>query len=155
VPPLEEANLGTAASLRQRLEQHRANAACAACHNQMDPLGFSLENYDASGRWRTKDGNFDVDSVGTLPDGKTIAGAKGLKGILRAQSGLFARNVTEKLLTFALGRGLEAADSAAVDEITRQAATGEYQFSSLVLGIVKSGPFQMRKGAEGGGNESK
>jgi hypothetical protein len=155
VPPLEEANLGTAASLRQRLEQHRANAACAACHNQMDPLGFSLENYDASGRWRTKDGNFDVDSVGTLPDGKTIAGAKGLKGILRARSGLFARNVTEKLLTFALGRGLEAADSAAVDEITRQAAAGEYRFSSLVLGIVKSGPFQMRKGAEGGGNESK
>ena len=86
VPPLEEANLGTAASVRQRLEQHRANPACAACHDQMDPLGFSLENYDAAGRWRTRDGNFDVDSVGTLADGKTIAGAKGLKDILRSQS---------------------------------------------------------------------
>ena len=80
VPPLEEANLGTAASVRQRLEQHRANPACAACHDQMDPLGFSLENYDAAGRWRTRDGNFDVDSVGTLPDGKTIAGRQGAEG---------------------------------------------------------------------------
>jgi hypothetical protein len=155
VPPLEEANLGTAASLRQRLEQHRANAACAACHNQMDPLGFSLENYDASGRWRTRDGNFDVDNVGTLPDGKTIAGAGGLKSVLRSQASLFGRNVTEKMLTFALGRGLESADAAAVDEISRQAAAANYRFSSFVLGIVKSAPFQMRKGAEGGGNESK
>ena len=94
--------------VRQRLEQHRANPACGACHNQMDPLGFSLENYDAAGRWRTRDGNFDVDSVGTLPDGKTIAGAKGLKEMLRSQAGLFTRNVAEKMLTFALGRGLEA-----------------------------------------------
>ena len=92
VPPLEEANLGTAASVRQRLEKHRANPACAACHDQMDPLGFSLENYDAAGRWRTRDGNFDVDSVGTLADGKTIPGAKGLKDILRSQAGLHAKS---------------------------------------------------------------
>src|SRR5205085_9502531 len=136
IPPLEEANLGTAASVRQRLEQHRANPACGACHNQMDPLGFSLENYDAAGRWRTKDGNFDVDNIGTLADGKMIAGAKGLRDILRARAGLFARNVTEKMLTFALGRGLEGTDAAAVDDISRQAAAGEYRFSSLVLGIV-------------------
>jgi hypothetical protein len=155
VPALEEANLGTAASLRQRLEQHRANPACAACHNQMDPLGFSLENYDAAGRWRTKDGNFDVDSIGTLPDGKSIAGANGLKGILRSQAGLFTRNLTEKMLTFALGRGLEATDARAVEEISRQAAAGDYKFSNLVLGIVKSSPFQMRKGTEGAGHESK
>jgi hypothetical protein len=121
----------------------------------MDPLGFSLENYDAAGRWRTRDGNFDVDSVGTLADGKTIAGANGLKGILRSQAGLFARNVAEKMLTFALGRGLEDADAAALEEITRQAAAENYRFSNLVLGIVRSSPFQMRKGAEGEGNESK
>ena len=112
VPPLEEANLGTAASVRQRLEKHRANPACAACHDQMDPLGFSLENYDAAGRWRTRDGNFDVDSVGTLADGKTIPGARGLKDILRSQAGTFTRNLTEKMLTFALGRGLESPDAA-------------------------------------------
>lgn len=155
VPPLEEANLGTAASLRQRLEQHRANPACAACHEQMDPLGFSLENYDAAGRWRTRDGNFDVDSMGTLPDGRTIPGAKGLKDILRSQTGIFTRNLAEKMLTFALGRGLEGTDAAAVEEISRLAAAGDYKFSSLVLGIVKSSPFQMRKGSDGGGHESK
>jgi hypothetical protein len=155
VPPLEETNLGIAASVRQRLEQHRANPACAACHDQMDPLGFSLENYDAAGRWRTRDGNFAVDSVGTLADGKMISGARGLKDILRAQSGTFTRNLTEKMLTFALGRGLEGTDARAVDEICRQAAAGDYKFSNLVLGIVKSSPFQMRKGMDGGGHESK
>jgi hypothetical protein len=155
VPPLEEANLGTAASLRQRLEQHRANAACATCHNQMDPLGFSLENYDAAGRWRTRDGNFDVDSVGTLPDGNTIAGAAGLKNILRSQSALFTRNLAEKMLTFALGRGLESTDAPAVEEISRQTAAADYKFSSLILGIVKSSPFQMRKGSDGGAHESR
>jgi hypothetical protein len=155
VPPLEETNLGTAASVRQRLENHRANPACAACHDQMDPLGFSLENYDAAGRWRTRDGNFDVDSVGTLADGKTIPGVRGLKDILRSQAGTFSRNLTEKMLTFALGRGLESTDARAVEEISRQAAAADYKFSSLVLGIVKSSPFQMRKGTEGGGHESK
>jgi hypothetical protein len=150
VPALEETNLGTAASLRQRLEQHRAKPACAACHNQMDPLGFSLENFDAAGRWRTKDGNFDVDSVGMLPDGRTIPGPEGLKKTLRSQSDLFARNVTEKLLTFALGRGLEASDSAAVEQIVRRSAAQDYKFSSLVLGVVNSSPFLMRKGAGGG-----
>ena len=149
VPPLEEANLGAAASLRQRLEQHRANPACGACHNQMDPLGFSLENYDAAGRWRTRDGKFDVDSLGTLPDGKTIAGGKGLREMLKSQSGLFTRNVAEKMLTFALGRGLERSDSAAVEAISREAAAGENKFSSLALAIVKSAPFQMRSGVDG------
>jgi Protein of unknown function (DUF1592)/Protein of unknown function (DUF1588)/Protein of unknown function (DUF1587)/Protein of unknown function (DUF1585)/Protein of unknown function (DUF1595) len=155
VPPLEETSLGTAASVRQRLEQHRANPACAACHDRMDPLGFSLENYDAAGRWRTRDGNFDVDSIGTLTDGKTIAGAKGLKDVLRSQADLFTRNFTQKMLTFALGRGLEGTDAPAVEEIGRQAAAGDYKFSSLILGVVKSSPFQMRKGADGGAHESK
>jgi hypothetical protein len=155
VAALEEANLGTAASQRQRLEQHRANPACAACHDQMDPLGFSLENYDASGRWRAKDGDFDVDSIGALPDGKTIDGPQGLKEILRSRADLFTRNMTGKMLTFALGRGLERSDDAVVEEIAGQAAAAEYRFSSLVLGIVNSSPFQMRKGVEGGRRESK
>ena len=89
----------------------------------MDPLGFSLENYDAAGRWRTKDGNFDVDGIGTLQDGRTVAGAKGLKDILRSQADLVTRNVTEKMLTFALGRGLEGTDAGAVEEISRLAAS--------------------------------
>src|SRR5262249_16919539 len=98
VPPLEETNLGVAASLRQRLEQPRANPACAACHNQMDPLGFSLENYDAAGAWRIKDGRYDVDNVGTLPDGRSIQGSRGLKSLLREQSDLFTRNLSQKML---------------------------------------------------------
>jgi hypothetical protein len=155
VPPLEESNLGTTASLRQRLEQHRASPACAACHNQMDPVGFSLENYDAAGHWRTKDGNFDVDNLGTLPNGKAIEGATGLKDMLRSQAGMFTRNFSEKMLTFALGRGLEGTDAAAVEEIARQTAAGDYKLSTLTLAIVNSSPFQMRRVTDGGGHESK
>ena len=154
VPVLQEANLGTAASMRQRLEQHRADPSCAVCHNQMDPIGFGLENYDAAGGWRTKDGNFDVDSSGTLPDGRSFQGAKGLKAILKAQSDLFVHNLTEKMLTYALGRGLERSDRPVVDHIARQLAASDYHFSTLVMGIVNSSPFQMRK-RDGGGNESR
>ena len=135
---LEEANLGTAASLRQRLEQHRASPACAACHDQMDPLGFSLENYDAAGRWRTRDGNFDVDSVRDAGGRKNDSGAEGLKHILRSQAGLFARNVTEKMLTFALGRGLGIHDRPAVERDPRQAAAGRLQVFDAGFGIVKA-----------------
>ena len=112
--------------MRQRLEQHRANPACAACHNQMDPLGFSLENYDAAGRWRTRDGNFDVDNVGTLPDGKTIAGAKGLKQILRGQPAVHAQRDGEDADVRARARP-GASDARAVDEIGRQAGAGRLQ----------------------------
>jgi hypothetical protein len=154
VPVLQEANLGTAASMRQRLEEHRANPSCAVCHNQMDPIGFGLENYDGAGGWRTKDGNFDVDSSGTLPDGRSFRGAKGLKEILRSQSDLFVHNLTEKMLTYALGRGLERGDKPVVDHITQQLAAKNYRFSTLVMEIVNSSPFQMRKGS-GGGNESR
>jgi hypothetical protein len=154
VPVLQEANLGTAASMRQRLEEHRANPSCAVCHNQMDPIGFGLENYDGAGGWRTKDGNFDVDSSGTLPDGRSFRGAKGLKEILRSQSDLFVHNLTEKMLTYALGRGLERSDKPVVDHITQQLAAQNHRFSILVMEIVNSRPFQMRKGS-GGGNESR
>lgn len=144
IPALLEADLGTAASLRQRLEQHRADPACAACHSQMDPIGFGLENFDAAGAWREKDGQFDVDSTGTLPDGRTFTGAKGLKQILLSQSHAFTQNFSEKLLTYALGRGLERADRALVGQISGNAARQHYRFSSLVSSIVNSPAFQMR-----------
>ncbi len=143
-PQLVETDIGTAASMRQRLEQHRANPSCAACHNSMDPIGFGLETYDAAGAWRTKDGNFDIDSSGTLPDGRSFAGAKGLKEVLKADAALFARNFTEKLLTFALGRGLERPDRPAVDQILGQCASDNYRFATLVIQIVNSRPFRMR-----------
>jgi mono/diheme cytochrome c family protein len=144
IPPLVEKDLGTAASMRQRLEQHRSNPSCAACHNAMDPIGFGLENYDAAGAWRTRDGNFDIDNSGTLPDGRSFAGAKALKEILKTDAPQFARNFTEKLLTYALGRGLERADRSVVDQISRDAASDNYRFETLVIQIVNSRPFKMR-----------
>jgi len=144
IPPLAEKDLGTAASMRQRLEQHRADPSCAACHNAMDPIGFGLEHYDAAGAWRNKDGNFDIDSSGTLPDGRSFVGAKGLKQILRADAGLFSRNFAEKLLTYALGRGLEISDRPVLDQIAHDIADDNYRFVTLVNQIVNSRPFRMR-----------
>jgi hypothetical protein len=144
IPPLEEKDLGTAASMRERLEQHRANPTCAVCHNTMDPIGFSLEHFDAAGAWRDKDGNFPVDATGTLPDGRKIDGANGLKQILRADAPVFARNFTEKLMTYALGRGLERTDKPVVDDITKKASSDDYRFASILTGIVNSRPFLMR-----------
>jgi hypothetical protein len=143
-PPLAEAEIGTTASMRRRIEQHRANPSCAACHDSMDPIGFGLENYDAAGAWRSKDGSSDIDSTGTLPDGRSFAGAKGLKEVLRADAALFARNFTTKLLTFALGRGVERTDRATVDEIVALSAKDDYRFATLVNQIVRSRPFRMR-----------
>jgi hypothetical protein len=152
IPALQDADLGTAASLRQRLEQHRSDPACAACHSQMDPIGFGLENFDASGAWRTKEGHFDIDSSGTLPDGRSFTGAKGLRQILLAQSHAFTQNFAEKLLTYALGRGLERSDRALVGQISGTVARQNYRFSSLVTAIVNSPAFQMRSlsGGDGG-----
>jgi hypothetical protein len=146
---LEEKELGTVASMRERLEQHRENPSCAVCHNQMDPIGFSLENYDAAGAWRLKDGNFDLDTTGTLPDGRSIKGAKGLKQILRADAGGFVRHFSEKLLTYALGRGLERTDRPVADHISRELARDDYRFVALVTSIVNSRPFRMRTRAGG------
>jgi hypothetical protein len=114
----------------------------------MDPIGFGLENYDASGAWREKDGNFDIDSSGTLPDGRSFTGAKELKQILRSQSDAFSQNFTEKLLTYALGRGLERSDRATVGQISSSLARNNYKFSALVTSIVNSQAFQMRASAE-------
>ena len=144
IPPLVEKDLGTAASMRQRLEQHRANPSCAVCHDRMDPIGFGLENYDAAGAWRQNDGNFEIDAGGTLPDGRSFRGAKALKQILRADAAAFARNFTEKLMTYALGRGLERVDGPVVDQIGRDAARDDYRFVSIITGIVNSRPFRLR-----------
>jgi hypothetical protein len=146
VPNLNESAIGTMASMRQQLEQHRANPACASCHTRMDPLGFGLENYDAIGHWRAQDGKFPIDSTGTLPGGKNFRTPEELKGILRADRDAFAHCLTEKMLTYALGRGLEHYDQPAVNLVCRRLAASDYRFSRLVLEIVKSLPFEMRHG---------
>ena len=144
VPSLNESNVGTEVSLRQRLEQHRRDPSCSPCHNVMDPIGFGLENYDAVGAWRTMDGKFPIEASGTLPDGHTFSGSKALKSILKGQSDQFVRNVTEKLLTYSLGRGLERFDRPTVDAISRRVAADGYKFSALVLEVVKSAPFRLK-----------
>ncbi len=145
VPNLDEAKAGSAASLRQQLEEHRKNATCASCHARMDPLGFGLENFDAIGSWRAQDGKLPIDASGTLPDGRSFRGPQELKAILRSDRDAFAEGLTEKLLTYALGRGLERYDKPTVKKIAANVAAGNYRFSSLALEIVKSLPFQMRK----------
>ena len=146
VPNLDVSAVGSEASLRQQLEAHRKNPTCAACHARMDPLGFSLENFDAIGAWRTNDGKIPIDSSGSLPDGRKFSGPDGLKGILTADRDAFARCMTSKLLTYALGRGLERYDRATVNIITKRIAADNYRFSNLVLEIVASKPFQRRRG---------
>ena len=149
VPRLDESTVGVERSIRAQMEAHRTNATCAACHQRMDPLGFGLENFDAVGAWRTQDGKFPVDATGALPDGRTFNGPVELKGILREDGDAFTRAVTEKLLTYALGRGLERYDRPTVKAVARRVAEGDYRFSVLVLEIVKSLPFQMRTGDGG------
>ena len=144
VPSLNDANIGTEVSLRERLEQHRKDPSCSPCHLLMDPLGFGLENYDAVGVWRTHDGKFPIETSGTLPGGQTFTGSKGLKEILRSKSDVFVHNVTEKLLTYSLGRGLERFDRPTVEAISRQVTDNGYKFSALVMGVVNSKPFQMQ-----------
>jgi Protein of unknown function (DUF1592)/Protein of unknown function (DUF1588)/Protein of unknown function (DUF1587)/Protein of unknown function (DUF1585)/Protein of unknown function (DUF1595)/Planctomycete cytochrome C len=146
IPQLDDKNIGASATMRQHLEAHRNNATCASCHARMDPLGFGLENFDAIGAWRDKDGKFDVDATGTLPDGKTFSGPVELRAILKSDPDAIASAITEKMLTYALGRGLELYDRPAVRTITTRMAAEDYRFSSLVLGIVNSRPFQMRRG---------
>jgi cytochrome c553 len=145
VPNLDETKIGHSASMREQLEEHRKNTTCASCHARMDPLGFGLENFNAIGAWRTEDGKFAIDASGTLPDGRSFKGPQELKAILRADRERFAEGLTEKLLTYALGRGLERYDQATVKKITERLAAEDYRFSALVLGIVRSLPFQMQR----------
>ena len=154
VPPLEEEqDGGQALTMRERMEEHRANPICASCHLIMDPLGLALENFDQAGRWRPVEESFNsrvaaftpIDTVGTLPDGTTFDGPVEMRQALLSRSDNFVATLTEKLLTYALGRGAEHYDMPAVRAITRDAARNDHRFSSLVLGIVRSVPFQMRR----------
>jgi Protein of unknown function (DUF1592)/Protein of unknown function (DUF1588)/Protein of unknown function (DUF1585)/Protein of unknown function (DUF1587)/Protein of unknown function (DUF1595) len=131
-----------ALTLRQQLEEHRANPACAGCHARMDALGFGLENFDAIGRWRTRDEALPVDATGTLPDGSKFSGPAELAAILAKHPDAFARCLTEKLLTFALGRGLDPEDRAAAARIAQSATQNGYRLSDLILGVVESPVFR-------------
>jgi hypothetical protein len=147
VPELEaHAKDGRQLTMREQMEQHRANAVCASCHARMDPIGFSLENYDAIGRWRTKDAGSVIDPTGKLPDGTEFAGPTGLKKLLlTSYRADFEDAVTERLLTYALGRGIEYYDKPVVRSIARQAARDDHRLSAVILAIVESTPFQMRR----------
>ena len=147
VPDLpKEGEGGMPASVRERMEKHRSNPVCASCHAQMDPLGFALENFDAVGRWRTADeGNTRIDASGMLPDGTKFVGPAELRQVLAGRRDEFARTVIEKMLVYALGRGLEYYDMPTVRRIQRDAASADYRWSSLVQSIVQSTPFQMRR----------
>ena len=140
----EGSDAAHAKSVRQRLEAHRANKTCASCHQIMDPIGFSMENFDLLGRWRDTDGATPVDPTGTLMDGTPLQGVADLRKFLVSQPDQFTTSAAEKLLTYALGRRLEASDQPAVREIVRRARANGYRFSSLVLGVADSVPFQMR-----------
>ena len=145
VPVLEESPIRAELTMRERLSQHRNNPVCANCHNTIDPVGFALENFDAVGRWRDDAGdNGPMDASGALPGVGEFEGVDGLEAALLSRPELFAGQVTEELLTFALGRGVDYYDAPAIRKILREAESGEYRFSSLILGIVKSVPFQMR-----------
>ncbi|MBL9169188.1 MAG: DUF1592 domain-containing protein [Verrucomicrobiales bacterium] len=145
VPALKEKTISEALPVRQRLAEHRANVACAGCHALIDPPGFTLENYDAIGRWRTLEDGQPVDASGGLPDGSKFSGADELeKGLLRRPD-LFVGAFTEKLMTFALGRGVGAQDAPAIRQIVRDAKADNYRLSAIVRGIVSSTPFQLRK----------
>ena len=146
VPTLDEEAVGNAGSLRQQMEKHRSNPMCASCHNRMDALGFGLENYDATGKWRTMDGKFPVDASGTLPNGKSFQTPAELRVILKTDLTEFSSCLTEKMLTYALGRGLERYDRPTMSSIQRKLAADGYTFQTLVLEVIHSLPFQSRRG---------
>ncbi len=145
VPVLEDNSVRAGLPMRERLSQHRNNPVCASCHNTIDPVGFALENFDAVGRWRDHGGDVGaMDASGGLPGVGEFVGVDGLEAGLLSRPELFGSRVTEKLLTFALGRGVEYYDAPAIRQILRDTEPDGYRFSSLILGIVKSIPFQMR-----------
>ncbi len=148
VPALEESSqTGKQLTMREAMAQHRENPACRVCHAAMDPIGFSLENYDAVGKWRDMFAGVDVDASGLLPDGAAFNGRKGLENLILDRPADFVATVTEKLLTYALGRGVEYYDMPTVRSIVRQSEQEDFSWSSLILGVVESAPFQMRRTA--------
>jgi hypothetical protein len=145
VPTLPDVTVAGNLTVRERLAEHRANAACAVCHDTMDPVGFALENFDAVGRWRDHEEGIAIDATGGLPDGSECDGIDGLEeGLLHRMPEIFVSTLVERLLTFALGRGMELDDRPAIREIVRTARNEDYRFSTLVLAITRSAPFQMR-----------
>ena len=164
VPDLKEDEDVQGLTMRQRMEQHRANPACASCHSRMDPLGFALDNFDAIGTWRTTEvSNINpdglahiatpvavtaIDSSGELPGGTKLKGPSELRNILSSHRDEFANTVIEKLLTYALGRGVEFYDEPAIRRIMKETAPGGHRWSAMIVSIVNSAPFQMRKSAE-------
>ena len=150
VPELkDERNPARVLPMREQMAQHRANPVCASCHAQMDELGFALENFDAIGEWRDADSaGTRIDATAKLPDGTTFKGPTELRTVLLSHSDDFLTTLTEKLLTYALGRGLEAFDAPAIRQIKREASRSHYSFASIVQGIVTSTPFQMRMAQE-------
>ena len=154
VPALKENEAGTAPqTLRERLEQHRANPVCATCHDRIDPLGFALENYDVLGRWRTSDAGKPIDSAGQLPDGTRIAGPDDLKKVLLERKDGFIRFFTTKMLGYALGRGLTPGDMCTVDQIDKMLVEENYNSQTLIREIVLSVPFRYQAATIG--NKSK
>jgi len=146
VPALDDAKVGSEVSLRKQLEAHRANAVCASCHSKMDVLGFGLENYDAIGKWRTVDGKFPIDVGGTMPSGKTFQTAAEMRTILVGSMPQISRCLIEKIMTYALGRGMQTYDNRTIDQINKDLATDGYKFQTLIYDVVRSLPFQSRRG---------
>jgi mono/diheme cytochrome c family protein len=151
VPSLKDDATAQKMTMRQRMEQHRANPTCAACHKVTDPLGFALENFDGLGIWRVSagPGSGPIDASGTLPDGTAFIGPAGLRDVLMKKQDMFVENFTERLMTYALGRGVEEYDYAALRKIAREAAPDNQKWSSIIYGIVKSTPFRMRRASDG------
>jgi len=146
VPPLEENSKdGKKLTAREQVEKHRANPTCASCHNRIDPLGFSMENYDVIGRWRDKDDGGPINASAKLISGTEFTGPQGLKNMLLARSDEFANATISRLMTYALRRELDARDQPAVRDIMRQTEANEYRFHDVILAVVKSVPFQMRQ----------
>ena len=154
IPTLKESNTLEPSSLRERLAIHRQNPACASCHDKMDPIGFSLENYDAVGRWREFEGTQDIDSGGMFPDGKVISSVNELEQAILSRPQVFVRTLTEKMMTFALGRAVESFDGPAIPRIEATAAKNDYRISSIVMGIVLSDPFRYRLSESSGAKET-
>jgi hypothetical protein len=145
IPALNDAKNGKLLSVREQMEMHRANPVCASCHNKMDPLGFSLENYDAVGAWRTSFAGKPIDASAVLPDGTKFQGPAGLQSILMARKEQFVEALTERLMTYGLGRGIEYYDMPAVREVRDRARQDDYRMNTIVMGIVQSVPFVMKR----------
>jgi len=144
VPPLEEKPTATAKSVRERIEQHRASPTCAGCHKIMDPIGLAMENFDAVGRWRTIDEGVTIDPSGQLVDGTAINGPSSLRKAMLDRQDVFVAAITEKLMMYGVGRETKYSDMPTVRAVMRDAAKNRYRFSDLILGVVKSAPFQMK-----------